>query len=434
MRRVASLAVFLLSFQLSFPCAASGDKPLTFAEALAAAEAAHPDLAVIEAEREAALADELVAGARRDAALTLEGILRSGKPTAGSSDFASDNSLRLTGRKSLYDFGRTDAAETAARSETGAREALLLDARSARRLEVMARYFEVLLADLQFTSDNEYMAVAYVTFDNANDRFKLGQLATAELAEAEHRYQEWLVKRNASQVQQRVARSRLANAMNRPGQLSAELEDPALTGNNRALPEYEVLLAAMLEGTPRLAAQSRLLAAAQQRLQGLRAENRPTLDAEIEAADYSRSAATRDSLRAGVVLNLPLYQGNRVDARIAREQAQFHKLQAVYDKLKMELSQSLLETWLEIEQLRNTVRSASRKQTGYRDLALEKNRAVYEMELKANLGDSMAATMEAKLRERRTEYQLALAFARLEALLGKPLPATADVKIEGGTR
>jgi outer membrane protein TolC len=143
----------------------------------------------------------------------------------------------------------------------------------------------------------------------------------------------------------------------------------------------------------------------------------------VEAAGYSRSAATRDRLRAGVVLSWPLYQGGRVDVRLAREQAQFHKLQAGHDKLKMELSQALLEACLEIEQLQKTVRGAARKQTVFRDLALEKSRAVYEMELKANLGDSMAATMDARLRERRTEYQLALAFARLEALLGKPLEA-----------
>jgi outer membrane protein TolC len=123
------------------------------------------------------------------------------------------------------------------------------------------------------------------------------------------------------------------------------------------------------------------------------------------------------------VLNWPLYQGDRVNARIAREQAQFHKLQAGYDKLKMGLSQALLENWLEIEQLQKTVRSAAKKQTAFRDLALERSRAVYELELKTNLGDSMAATVEAKLRERHTEYQLALAFARLEALLGKPLEA-----------
>lgn len=424
MRRAASLAAcLLLSFHLSFSPAAESTKPLTFAEVLAAADTNHPDLDVIEAERDAAVADELAAGSRRDASLNVEGILRSGKPTTGNGGFSEDNSLRLTGRKPLYDFGRTGAAEAAAKLETAARDANLLDARAARRLDVMARYFDVLLADQQYAADNEYMAVAYVTFDNAKDRFKLGQISAAEVAELEHRYQEALVKRNASQVQQRVARSQLANAMNRPGQLPVDLEDPPLPGNNRALAEYEALLPIMLENNPRLAAQSRLLGAAQQRLEGVRAENRPMLDAEVEAADYSRTATTRDRLRAGVVLNWPLYQGSRTDARIAREQAQFHKLQAGYDKLKMLLSQALLENWLEIEQLQKTVRGAAKKQTEYRDLALEKRRAIYELELKTNLGDSMAATVEARLRERRVEYQLALAFARLEALLGKPLEA-----------
>ena len=363
----------------------------------------------------------MAAAARRDVSVNLDGILRSGKPTEGNGGFTEDNSVRLIGRKPLYDFGRTGAAEAAAKLETAARDANVLDARAARRLDVMARYFDVLLADQQYAADNEYMAVAYVTFDNAKDRFKLGQISAAEVAELEHRYQEALVKRNASQVQQRVARSQLANAMNRPGQLPVDLEDPPLPGNNRALSEYEALLPVMLENNPRLAAQSRLLGAAQQRLEGVRAENRPTLDAEVEAADYSRTATTRDRLRAGVVLNWPLYQGRRTDARIAREQAQFHKLQAGYGKLKMLLSQALLENWLEIEQLQKTVRGAAKKQTEYRDLALEKSRAIYELELKTNLGDSMAATVEARLRQRRVEYQLALAFARLEALLGKPL-------------
>ena len=45
------------------------------------------------------------------------------------------------------------------------------------------------------------------------------------------------------------------------------------------------------------------------------------------------------------------------------------------------------------------------------------------MELKSNLGTSMTDTVEAGLRARRNEYQLALAFARMEALLGKPLEA-----------
>ena len=45
------------------------------------------------------------------------------------------------------------------------------------------------------------------------------------------------------------------------------------------------------------------------------------------------------------------------------------------------------------------------------------------MELKTNLGTSMAETQAARLRRRGVEYRLALALARLEALLGSPLDA-----------
>lgn len=407
--------------------AASGQR-LTLADALAAADAAHPDLALAEADRDAALADQELSAARSDFAVNLEAGLRRAVPSPGPDSGVSDNSLRLNARKNLYDFGRTALAGQAARATVEAREAGLLDAREQRRIEVMARFFAVLAADMQFTADNEYMAVAYVGADNGRDRFKVGQISGAELAELEHRYQEILVKRNASQSRARIARARLANAMNRPGQLAAELEDPRFETNGRALPEYEALLPVMLESNARMRSKLALLDASRQRMEAVRAENSPALDAEVEAANWSREAATRDNLRAGVVLTWPLYQGRRVSAPLAREQAQFHRLQAEADKLKMDLSDALLEAWSDIDQLQRSVRSAARKQVEYRDLALEKARGQYEMELKANLGDAMAATMEAKLRERTTEYRLSLAFARLEALLGGPLNLKSAVR------
>lgn len=401
--------------------AASAGKRLSLDEALMAADAAHPDLQLAESDRAAALADQELAGARGDLAVNLEAGLRRGQPTTGPDSSLSDNTLKLSARKNLYDFGRTALSEQAARATVEARDAGLVEARERRRIEVMARFFEVLVADMQFTADNEYMAVAYVNADNARDRFKVGQIPASLVAELEHRYQDLLVQRNASQSRARIARTLLANAMNQPGKLPAELEDPKLGANNRVLPEYETLLPVMQEHNSRLRAQLALLDASRQRMEALRAENAPALDAEVEAADYSREATTRDRLRAGVVLTWPLYQGRRVSAQLAREQAQFHRLQAEADKLRMALTEAVLEAWSEIDQLQHSVRAAARKQTEYRDLALERARGEYEMELKTNLGDAMAATMAAKLRERRTEYQLALAFARLEALLGKRL-------------
>lgn len=419
--RARSAFGFFWLLVFSHALASEPGRPLTLDEALAAADAPHPDLQVAFAERDIALADQRLAAARRDVAVGFEGILRSGRPTLGNDDFASDNSLRLVARKTLYDFGRTGAAEDAAGAELDARQAALLDVHQRRRLDIMGRFFDVLLADMQYTVDDELMAVAYVSFDQGRDRLDTGQISPVDLAELEARYEEVRARRSADQQRQRITRALLANAMNRPGQLAPDLQVPKLPGNDRPVPEYESLIPVMLANNPVLASQESLLAASRSRLDALRAERRPTLDAELQAADYSRTAPTRDSVSAGVILNWPLYQGDRVDARIGREQAQFGRLQAAADKLKMDLTQTLLETWLEIGQMQRVARQAAKKQAEFRDLVLERSRGEYEVELKTNLGTSMADTVQARLGQRKVDYQLALAFARLEALLGRPL-------------
>ena len=247
-------------------------------------------------------------------------------------------------------------------------------------------------------------------------------ISRVDLAELDARYQTWLMRRNDSLKRQRLTHALLANAMNQPGQLMAELEDPALPGNQTPLVEYEALLP-RLENNPKLKSSRQALEASRQRMDANRAERNPSLDAELEANEYgSRKLPGRDAVRAGVVLSWPLYQGGRVSAQLAREQAQFHKLQAEAEKLRRDLQQSLLSVWMEAEQLQKTTRNATKIQADYRDLALERARAQYEMELKSTLGDTMAATAEAKLQQRAVEYQLALALAKMQALLGQPLP------------
>ena len=394
-------------------------------EALATVDA-HPDFQAALAERNAAIADRDIASSRTDASLNLEGILRSGEQnTANTANtgFLPDNSVRLTARKTLYDFGRSSSAQQAAASELSAREADLVTARERRRLEIMSRYFDVLLADMQFTADNELMAAVYVGFDHGRDNFAAGKISSIELAEMESHYQDTFLKRTASLQRQRIARALLANALNRPGDLPGDLVDPNLETNNRILPDYDTLLPVLLENNPRLKAQQELMAASQQRLESLRAEKGPTLDAEVQAADYTRTSALRDNLSAGLILSWPMYQGGRTDSRVAKEYAQLEKNRANLDKLKMDLTQSMLETYLDIVQLQSVGRSAAQKQVAYRDLTMERSRGLYELELRSSLGTAMTDSFEASLRVRRTEYQLALDFARLEAMLGKPLEA-----------
>jgi outer membrane protein TolC len=204
--------------------------------------------------------------------------------------------------------------------------------------------------------------------------------------------------------------------------LPTELDEPALQDNARPVPDYETLLARVIAKNPRLLALQAQVAAADARLAAIRAERNPMLDAEVIGGGYSRESTTRDELSAGLVFTIPLYQGGRVDARVARELALKERSVAELDKLRLDLADTLLATLQEIEWLRDSSRAAADRQIEYRDWALERARAEYELELKTNLGTSMAETQVAQLRRKRVEYQLALALARLEALSGGSLP------------
>lgn len=415
------MALAALFFTAPAPLLAQQSNPLTLEQALTSANGSHPDLALAESDRAAALAELTSATSRRDWLVNFDLGARHVKPMSGEN--TDDSYARINARKNLFDFDRTRRAEDAARAEISAREAALVSVQDRRRIDIMARFFDVLVADQQFTADNEFMSIAYVNFDNARERHTLGQLSNVELAEFENRYQDWRVRRDLSERRLRSSRALLANAMNQPNQLPGDLVDPPLPENQRPIPEFDALLPLLEANNPRLLAQRAALEASRQRVASLRAEHRPSIDAEVEGAEYGRTIGTRDRLRAGVILSWPLYQGERVDGRVAREQATTAKLAAEHEKLKMELSQSLLETWQEAQHLQAIARAAARQNTATRDLQLERSRAFYEVELKANLGDAMANTVEAKLRERRTEYQLALALARIEALTGAPLAA-----------
>jgi outer membrane protein TolC len=415
MKRAAWSAA--LAFALT-PAAVA--EPLTLDEALAAVSAAHPDRRVAESDLALSRADRDQAASRQDFSLFLDGALRSGRRPDG--EWKSDNIGRIVARKPLLDFGRSSQAIAAADQEIAASQAALFDVENLRRIDIMARYFDVLLADMQYAADNEFMAVAYVSWDNARDRFEVGQISQPELLKLDADYQDIRERRNASLQRMRSTRQKLAHAMYRPGKLLTELAEPALKDNSRPVPEYESLLAWVMQKNPRVLALQAQAAAADARMASIRAERNPVLDVEVIGGGYSRESTTRDEFSAGLVFNIPLYQGGRVDALMARERAQKERSAAELDKLKLDLADTLLATLQEIEWLRGSSRPAAERQIEYRDWALERARAEYELELKTNLGSSMAETQAAQLRRKQVEYRLALALARLEALSGGSLP------------
>jgi outer membrane protein TolC len=257
------------------------------------------------------------------------------------------------------------------------------------------------------------------------ERAALGQVSEVDLLEAENRYRETLITRTESQKRQAVARLRLAVALNRPGELPAELVAPSSPAE-RPVPEYRELVRAVLERNPAIAALRRDLDAARATLEAERARRRPVLSGELEAAEYERPLASRSDRRAMLNLRIPLYQGGEVDAALARAAAEQDARAARMRKAEHDLHQATLDVVQELETLKVRQQAAAQR-TAFRDLYLDRQRALYEMETQVSLGDAMARLTEAQWQAARVDFDLALAWARLDALTGV-LPSVNNAK------
>ncbi len=422
-RIVAGLLLLCGSVAVADETAPALPQPLTLEYALSLVdEASHPSMQKAEANLRAAEAGVQGSEAQDDWSVSLEARARWVQPpsVAASNDVTDDHKGSLFLRKQLYDFGRTSALQQAAREEAGAMAHSYQSQRDQHRLAIMRAYFDVLLADQANFRDNEEMAVAYITLDRLRNRHELGQSSDIELLEQESYYQSVRLRVTQSSSKQRISRSRLANVLNHPGQLPSDLVTPEFNHKGRQRPEYEQLLELAMQHNPTLKALQLKLEAAQQRVIGARKGTMPSLNAELEASAYSRELGSSDSWRAGVTLSVPIYNGNRIDAAVASEQAELMRLRARLIEARQELRQALLESWFELQRLA-LQREEALSELDYRELYLDRSRANYEMEVKADLGDAMVRLSDAQLALVKNDFDMVLAWEQLRALCGVEL-------------
>jgi outer membrane protein TolC len=425
----ACLGLLLIGIAQAATPASSGPlpSPLSLEQALALAEESHPDLDLAQAQLQAAQAGldkaESVSGTRAFVDLTPQTVLPS---TRINNDLVNDSRARFLISKPLYDFGRTASLSEAARANIAARETTLFDTRQARRLDILARYLDVLLADLRYAVDNEAMAHHYVTFDKSRERHRLGQISDVELLELEQRYQDAFILRTRSQKRQAQMRLQLAVALNRPDELPAELVLPQFPGNERVVPEYKALLEKVMQTNPALLAVRQETEAARAQVAAERARRYPVLSAEGEAAHYVRNLPARDDLRATINLHIPLTQGGEDQAAIALAMARLYEQEARLHRAELDVRQTVLDLVQDLESLK-IERNAAKVRTNYRDLYLDRSRALYELEINSDLGDAMTRVTEAQWLAAQVEFRLALAWARLDALTGNLIqPSTQE--------
>ena len=116
-------------------------------------------------------------------------------------------------------------------------------------------------------------------------------------------------------------------------------------------------------------------------------------------------------------MEIPLLEPKK-DSAIAAETAKVYEARAQLHKSESLLRQSILKLWHDIEVLQIR-RQQMAKLNEFRELSLERSRALYEMEVKADLGDAMVKLTDAQYQVAQTDYELALALYKMKILTGK---------------
>jgi outer membrane protein TolC len=394
--------------------------PLTLEYAIAAGtEDSHPALMAAQAEER--VADAELEDAESNYALESSVSLTAGwvQPNELALDQTHDDFIAMLNvRKVLYDFGVTGGKVGAAENLIMASRLEYEYTRQLQVIDIARHYFDVLLADLKYTWDNESMAMHYVRFDRIRERHALQQVSDVELLQSENAYLTALTQRNASETIQRTSRALLAIAINRPGQLSNDLAGPDVNTQAQKLDDLDMLVSAAVQGNLEMQAKRNRETAARLALDASQMRTRPTLDATFEYAEYSRLTPNRDDARARLNLVIPLNEDGAARSDIAEKRAEWLQASADVMQLEARLRKQVAEIWQQILQLR--VRQQELEVAVARaELEFDRARGEYELEIRATLGDAMVNTSRVRYEQARNKYELALAWMQLYLVLGK---------------
>lgn len=429
----------LVTFSLLMPLVLTAEElpaekipePMTLKYALSqASRAASPEIMNFFAQRQIAQAEQELAISEQGFFAEINGRLRYIEPAdvLSETEFYSteknDSKISLDISKRLYDFGRSNANIKASQANLASVESLYADYVSRRKVTILQAYFNVLLADIIFSHANEAMSVDYVLLDKVRSSFELQKISDIELLKVENDYRQTRRERTQALSDQRLTRHRLAQLIT-PGKLSVKLVKPDLAqltalSVSRKLQEIEQLYTIAYKQNPQLIAAEHQLHSVRAKLDAFQADKYPVISGHFQAADYAREFGSSDKFRAGIEIKMPLYQAGQENSRIKRTNGELIQLEAEKLQIKQEVEQQILELWLRISDLQQQSTDPDFTMN-YRDLYLDRSRALYELEVTSDLGDAMVELSQAQLFKAQTVFELAVAWAKLDSLLGNEM-------------
>ena len=331
-----------------------------------------------------------------------------------------DSSATLRIVQDLFDFGSRSEMKKA-RSVGLQRARKQLDQELQKnRLLILQRYLEVLLADLDYGVKNEEMTVDFLRFSRLQEGYTdFGTYTQVEVLESQAKYQAAFVIRQKANYERQASRRRLANAMGLEDYVPRDLTLPDLSEFlERELPEYNDLLAKVLDANPELEIAKLQVQEAIHTAGSREAKFKPSVQGIIEGKKWQQPIGTRDEATVAIELRVPLYAGSEKRVTQQRNRIAVEQSYANLTSIEFDLRETTLQLWLELNEL-STSSVAADVATEYRDYYLDRSRTLYELEVKSDLGDAQAKLLGALRDKSQVDFQTVLVWTQLDLLMGK---------------
>ena len=419
MKAIALVMSVCMLMASSASAASSLPDPLSLDQALSLIDEAHPELMQAGLDKQYSEVELLDATARNNFRVDVDGRLRWTEPSSDNPIREDrDHRLSLIVSKPIYDGGLTSAREEAARLSGLSADIDYEYLKKQHSIKVMQNFFNIILADLRAARDIEALATLFVRVDRAEDRNELGQVSDIELLQLRSEYEDGRIRLYTSEGEARQTRQALALSLNRPGQQPSQLTPPSLNIHGRSLLEFEQILERILKKNPQLAALNHKIAAAKSRVEAARSSGKPKVTAMLERAEQKRITANDDKWRIGMEMSMPLYDGGITDAAVKKAHLDLNSLMYQRQQYELQLRTEVRKLAEEFRILK-AARDASVAFTDYRELYMDRSRALYDLEVKTDLGDAMIQISEAHLRDAQQRFEMALLLAQLNLLAGE---------------
>jgi len=391
--------------------------PLSLQQALNLASSTYPDIVIARSMLEKASARQALFEAENNVKINLDLTPQKIKLTTNG-NIIGDSYASLNIRKKLYDFGYTDSLGAARSTEINQYQHQLTQSNLEYQFEIVQSFYNVILADLRYTFENEEMSQLYVKFDRLNERHALGMVADVDMLDAKNQYREQLNIRTASEHQRRISRQRLALKLNRPDQLPGNLIMPKFTHKPITIPDVSQLYVTATRSNPGILALRENVKTMQKEQSAQKARYNPSLSAIIDLNEYERALRSRADIRVGLQLNVPIYLGGKKQANNRLAYVEYLNSQQKLRQAEFTLREQLLVLTSRLQTLKIEQQTAIERMS-FRDQVLDKQRALYELELQASMGSTMANLTRAEWQAVRVQFEITLTQIQIDALLGK---------------